>query len=223
VALALGATDQLLKHQVVTLARDFPVDDWLHGIARVKEKMFHWENVLFLSEALGSATRPAMSPLQLPYQPDDSWIALELPDGYVLEGEKLALTAHLAAPFDAAGLQAGLVVDEWTDLLPSKDEVTGLTFHYDQPNTEPPQVMLLLVPPTLGEREGRWKWDDVVAGVRETFDMARKRAVEPAQLDSSPYAQFLPATLMAVTLHQVTLATNLAVNNKIQDDLARLS
>jgi hypothetical protein len=223
VALALGATDQLLKHQVETLKRDFPVDDWLHGIARVKEKLFHWENILFLSDALGSATRPTMSPLQLPFQPNDSWIALELPDDYKLEGEKLAYTVHLATPFNAANLQAGLVVDEWTDLLPSKDEVTGLTFHYDQPNTEPPQVMLLMVPPTLGEREGRWKWDDVVDGVRETFDMARKRAVEPAQLDASPYAQLLPATLMAVTLHQVTLATNLAVNNRVGDDLAKLS
>jgi hypothetical protein len=62
-----------------------------------------------------------------------------------------------------------------------------------------------------------------VGGVRETFAMARKRAVEPAQIDDSPYAQFLPATLMAVTLHQVTIAANLAIGNNVYDDLARRS
>jgi hypothetical protein len=219
-ALAVADTTQLLTHQRDTLGNKFPVDDWLYGIARVKEKMFHWENVVFLTEALGNGNAPALTPLQLPYEPSDSWLALEFPPAYQMETEKLLYTAHFARPFDKAALQAGILVDEWTDVIPGKDEVTGLAFHYDQPNTEPPQAMLLLVPPKL---EGAWKWDDIVGGVRETFDMARKRAVEPAQIDNSPYAQFLPSTLMAVTLYPVTIATNLAISNNVYEDLAKRS
>jgi hypothetical protein len=219
-ALAVADTSQLLTHQRDVLRNKFPVDDWVYGVARVKEKMFHWENTVFLTEALGNAGTPALTPLQLPYEPADSWLALEFPPAYLMEMEKLLYTAHFARPFDKTALQAGVLVDEWTEVMPSKDEVTGIAFHYDQPNTEPPQVMLLLVPPQL---EGAWKWEDIVGGVRETFDMARKRAVEPAQIDDGPYAQFLPSTLMAVTLHPVTIATNLAVSNNIHDDLATRS
>ena len=219
-ALAAADSNELLKYQRDTLGTRFPVDDWLYGVARVKDKLFNWENVVFLTEALGKAAAPNLTPLQLPYQPSDSWLALEFPPAYPLETEKLLYTAHFAKPFDKAALQAGILMDEWTEVIPAKDEVTGLAFHYDQPNTEPPQVMLLLVPPQL---DGAWKWDDIVQGVRETFDMARKRAVEAGHIDNGPFAQFLPATLMAVTLHQVTIATNLAVSNHVHDELARRS
>jgi hypothetical protein len=72
--------------------------------------------------------------------------------------------------------------------------------------------MLLAVPPAL---TGRWRWDDVVATLHETLDGAKMRGVEPSQVDASSYAQFLPATLMAVTLYQITIATNLALNNNV--------
>jgi hypothetical protein len=64
---------------------------------------------------------------------------------------------------------------------------------------------------------GRWNWNDLVETINETLDAAKARAVEPAQVDASPYAQFLPATLMAVTLYQIQIATNLALNNHIYE------
>jgi hypothetical protein len=74
--------------------------------------------------------------------------------------------------------------------------------------------MLLAVPPAL---TGSWSWDDLVATLLETLQAAKSRAVEPAQIDASSYAQFLPTTLMAVTLYQITIATNLALNNRIYE------
>jgi hypothetical protein len=74
--------------------------------------------------------------------------------------------------------------------------------------------MLLAVPPVL---TGNWRWDDLVATLNETLDGAKSRGVDPAQVDQSSYAQLLPATLMAVTLYQITIATNLAINNRIYD------
>jgi hypothetical protein len=56
-----------------------------------------------------------------------------------------------------------------------------------------------------------------MATLNETLDGARARGVEPAQIDASSYGQLLPATLMAVTLYWITIATNLAQNNGIYE------
>jgi hypothetical protein len=200
----------LLDHLKSARGRLFPEDDWLYGLARVRDKLRAWETVVFLSEAF-EQTAPALTPLQLPHRAGDSWLALEFPDDYLFDGDRLLYTPHFAAaPFVAGAPQTGLLLDEWNEVIPGKDEVTGLAFHFDRPNSEPPQAMLLAVPPQL---RGKWVWDDLVAMLHDTLDAARKRAVEPSQVDASNYAQFLPATLTAVTLYQMTIAVNLAANN----------
>jgi hypothetical protein len=70
--------------------------------------------------------------------------------------------------------------------------------------------MLLVVPPA---RTGSWQVDDLVAAVTETFDLARTRLVEPAQLDGTGYAQLLPATVLSATRQPITISTDLAVAN----------
>ena len=70
--------------------------------------------------------------------------------------------------------------------------------------------MLLVVPPA---RTGTWKVDDLVAAIQETLDLARTRAVEPAQIDGTGYAQLLPATVLAAAARPISIATDLAVNN----------
>ena len=45
--------------------------------------------------------------------------------------------------------------------------------------------------------------------------MARKRAVEPAFVDDTALAPFLPATVMAVTLYGLSITANLAANNQV--------
>ena len=98
-------------------------------------------------------------------------------------------------------------------MIPGTTENTGLTFHFDQPNTEPPQVMLLLTPAKF---KGKWEWNDITKTILETFDMAKKRAVDPTLIDQSDYAQLLPATMMGVTEELITISTNLGVNNQIK-------
>ncbi|HEX8149789.1 MAG TPA: hypothetical protein VF591_21595 [Pyrinomonadaceae bacterium] len=199
----------LLRHQRQTLKSDFPLDDWLYGLARVREKLSHWERVLMLARAFGR-TEPELAPAQLPFQPDDHWLGLEFPAGAKLAGDRLLYTAHYAAPFDKAARQCGLLLDEWTEVIPGGEETTGLTFHFDRPNSEPPQTMLLVTPPGPG---GAWAWGDILDAVNETLEMAKKRAVEPAQVDTTPYARFLPATVMAATLYQISIANDLSANN----------
>lgn len=196
---------------------DFPTDHWLYGVARVREKMAHWENMTFFAEAFGKQA-PTFKPVQLPYRTDDRWLALqfrkpgETEKDFTVDADKLLYTAAYTVPFDKMANQCGLLVDEWTEVIPAKQETTGIAFHYDRPNSEPPQVMLLAMPSTL---RGHWEWQDLVDTLRETYEMAKIRAVEPGFVDDTPYARFLPATMMTVTTYLLTISTNLAVNNQM--------
>ncbi len=207
---AFGDRDRLLRNLTAPppagLGLDFPVDDWLHGVARVREKAALWEHVVVSADALETG-EPDLTPIQLPFKADDFWLGLQFPETYESDGEHLAYTAHYAVPFDKTRPQCGLLLDEWTEVIPTVEETTGVAFHFDQPNSEPPQTMLLATSPTL---TGTWRWNDLVDAVRETFDEARLRAVEPTQVDKTPYSRFLPAALMSTTLHPINIGLNLA-------------
>jgi hypothetical protein len=190
-------------------ARDFPVDDWLHGMARVREKPRLWEHTVLLADALlgpggllgtGLLTwpEPQLTPVQLPYVPKDHWLGLEfakdpnLPDQ--LDEDRLLFTAHYAATLNG-DLQCGLLLDEWTEVIPAERETTGVAVHHNGPDSEPPQTMLLVVPPDR-TAAGQWTTTDLVEAVAETFELAKTRAVEPAHLGATAFAHLLPATVL---------------------------
>jgi hypothetical protein len=205
----------VLRHQETTLGRPFPVDEWLYGVARVREAAHDWEQAVQMLEALRPGLSLDLTPVQLPYLPDDHWLGLAFPDTYVFEQDRLLYTAHYPnGIFDKTQHQCGLLLDDWTEVIPSREETTGITFHYDRPNSEPPQSLLLVTPPQF---EGEWQWQDLVDAIHETMNMARLRAVEPEQIRQSAYGTFLPATLSAVTFHPITIAMNLALNNQLLD------
>jgi hypothetical protein len=218
-ALDASKSGELFKFQTDTQKQPFPTDTWLYGVARVREKMRQWEQCVMLSEILSGATLQ-LEPIQLPYQADDSWLALEYPADYAVGGDRLLYTAQYPAGFDPAQPQCGLLLDEWTEVIPGESETTGITFHFDRPNSEPPQTMLLVTPPDF---TGAWQWQDVVDAVTETLDRATKRSVEPTQIDGTNYAPFLPATMMASTLYQISITANLARNNKDYNRLVEAS
>ena len=72
--------------------RRFPVDDWLYGLARVREKLNAWENVAILSEGFGSASAD-FSPVQLPLTADDRWLGLEFDPAKAVLNNRLLYTA----------------------------------------------------------------------------------------------------------------------------------
>ena len=72
---------------------------------------------------------------------------------------------------------------------------------------------MLLVTPS--EFRGQWQWNDLVDALNETLDLAKRRAIEPRHIDASPYAPFLPATIMATQVAQLTIAADLALNNRV--------
>ncbi|WP_280252750.1 hypothetical protein [Nocardia abscessus] len=190
---------------------DFPVDTWLYGIARVRERMHAWEQVVTYAGAFGKP-EPALDALQLPFAEDDRWLGLEFPPEKKPDTERLLYTAHFTAHFDKTAHQCGLLLDEWTETIPAPTVDTGITFHHDRPNTEATQSMLLVTPSVF---RGTWRWNDLVDALNETLDLAKRRAIEPRHVDASPFAMFAPATVIATQASQLTIALDLGLNNKI--------
>lgn len=201
------------------IEREFPIDDWLTGLARVRDKSAALEKASALCDIFGSG-EIALSPLQMPYQPDDIWLGLEFPAEHpvtavpLLEGEKLLYTAHFATSFDPAKAQVGLLLDEWTELVPSRDETAGLAFQFDRPNAEAPQSLILAMPADLNA-EG-WAWDDLVDSVRSAVHLAKLRTVEPEHVQETDYGRFLPALISTITAYPMMPMLNLSYNNAVQ-------
>jgi hypothetical protein len=208
---AFAASGGLFTYLEDFIGTDFPVDTWLYGVARVRDKVRLWEEVVMLAGAFGR-TEPELTPLQLPFIAGDSWLALEFHPTAKPDTDRLLYTAHFAIPFDKTANQCGLLLDEWSEIIPSTEATTGVAFHYDRPNSEAPQTMLLVTAP---EFRGAWQWPDLVDALNETLVLAKLRAVEPRDFESSPYARFLPATIMAVTMGQISISANLALNNSV--------
>ncbi|MFD5521054.1 hypothetical protein [Streptomyces sp. NPDC127066] len=213
--------DQLLHHLVQDVRRDFPVDDWVHGIARVREKPRLWEQAVLVADALRGPggllgdllgwQEPELVPVQLPYRQNDHWLGMEFAAGTQITEDRVLFTAHYAPkPMLGVDRHCGLLLDEWTEVIPAQQETTGIAFHYNGPDAEPPQAMLLVTPP---ERTGNWNADDLLKAVGETLNLAKIRAVEPAHLDTTTYAHLLPATVMSATRRPITISTDLAIAN----------
>jgi hypothetical protein len=205
-------TKYLTDGKPAGIGRDFPVDDWLHGVARVREKMHHWENILLLGEAFQVSQAADLTPLQLPYRAGESWLALEIPEKPVIDSDRLLYTAHFAEPFDQTRPICGLLMDEWTEVIPGTQETTGIAFHFDRPNAEPPQTWLLALPAI---RDGAWSWDELLAAINDTLDSAKRRAIEPVHVDDTAYSAFLPATMSAYTFPEISISNNLLRNVQI--------
>lgn len=207
-----NATANLLNHSLTIGKRTNPQEDWLHGMARVHEKMKHLENCLLLREAFGmNENELSIHPVQLPFKATKyHWLALPFPEADVNleEGNTLLYTTFTAKAALAPGEVCGLLVDEWTELIPAKEEITGITFHYDRPNTEAPQTLLLVEPVQL---RGNWQWNDLVDALTNTLDAARSRGIEPAQIDKTPFSSFLPAILGAESLYPYSIV----LDNKV--------
>ncbi len=197
--------------------RDFPEEDWLHGIARVRDKLHHLENVVLLASGLPGAAAPTLTPVQLPHEDGQPWLAMEVPADFEITSERLLYNVVHDGAFDPAQPLAGLLVDDWTEVIPDRMMTTGVAFHHDRPNAEPPQAWLLALPASF---TGSWSWDELVGAVTETLDAAKLRALEPAHFDATPYAVLLPATHSAWTFPEISISNNLQRNVRLYERVA---
>lgn len=180
------------------------VDEWLQGLSPVRKRVHGWHTVGLLSQALrGNDGLLDLTVVQLPLLPLDGggspevrWLGVEFPDGYAIPDEVLSMVFQLPTAFAPMGLQAGILIDEWTEEIPEKMAHTGIAVHYNNPDSEPAQTCLLAISPN---ETGYWSWDDLMDTIVETFDWAKKRAVDPDLLNTTMFSQVLPATYAAIS------------------------
>lgn len=176
---------------------------WFQRMARVRDGLGRLNDVLVYTEALGHDETLKLSIAQLPHKREDRWVGLPLRPKASLPGGKLALAVQAVTPVDVRQPLAGLLVDEWVEVVPSATETTGLAFQYDQPNSAPPQTILIAVPPEVGAPWTIWSLQKVLL---ETLDLARLRAVDPDALDE--VGHYLPAAYFALNLSGATVSTD---------------
>ncbi len=171
-----------------------PVDDpsldgWLHGVAAVRANAARLARVVTLGDAFGTSVLTG-TPAQLPHVAGDPWFGAEFPAGFRPTSDRLSLVVFGRDALNTqGGPSAGILVDQWSEIIPASEETTGVAIHYDQPDSMPPQCLLVAVPP---ERRGAWRWDELVVTLHETLELAKNRAVELEHLHQDLYGQILP-------------------------------
>jgi hypothetical protein len=213
--------DQLLKYVRDTLNYPLPIEEWLHGISLVRPNMHNFNTVLMLSQTFNQDS-PECSPLQLPFRDNDTWLSIEFPAGTAIVHDTIAMLQCLPQGFQPAATQTGLLIDEWTETLPQKEEVTGIAFNYDQPNSAPPSAILLATTPEI---TGKWQWDNLTDTVLETIERAKLRAVEPDMIDTmGGFATLLPSTISEFSTSKNGISLDYSWNIKfVADMVASLS
>jgi hypothetical protein len=203
-----GELTQAMSAQPTLIATGkLPADEivrrWLMGASRVRPSLDLWRRMSLYSTALGSAAA-SWTVAQLPYRPGDAWVGLPFPaDSGPPRAGLVSLVFNRTAAPAAGGLWNGLMLDEWTEIIPSATTTTAVGLHYRSPAAQAPQAVLLAVPPTLG---GAWDLETLLAIVKETQDLAHVRAVDASLAGS--LGQFLPAALIAYNVLRDTVSTD---------------
>ncbi|PYS22676.1 MAG: hypothetical protein DMF72_12505 [Acidobacteria bacterium] len=227
-ATAAGDRNQLLGHAVAAAPgtnEEEVIEEWLQGLARVRRPLHRWEIVRTLADALSDVSLELL-PVQVPYRAKDSWLAVEFPKldpnntdpddpekKFGISRDTLSIVAHGNSAFQVGIRQSGVLLDDWTEEIPTASETTGISFRFNQPNAMPPQTLLLAVTP---EETGSWDWDDLVGILSDTLHRAKRRAVEPAQLER------LGSTWNAVAPALVSEFSTLARNDVSLDIMTML-
>ena len=185
---------------------ELKIEKWLQGAGKVRGKIGNLTTLATTHDLLLDDTFN-LSPVQLPFDVNGHWAGDEFPEGYSPENDTVSLVLHQSVALDPDADICGLLVDEWTEVIPDKEVSAGITFHYNRPNAMPPQSLLMAVPAKL---DGNWDYEELVDIIHETIDMAKLRALEPNHLLRSVGFQVLPAVMSELT--RFNFSTNLKNN-----------
>ncbi len=213
---ATAALTQALVQGPTPAPTSAQIREWLRISSLVRAPLDRFHRLTMLQRALTGAP-PALTVTQVPYAPSTAWIALPFADeaSRPVSGTLgLALFAANAIPAANASW-SGLLLDEWTELIPSREGNTAVAFHYDDPGAEAPQAVLIAVPPDNSEQ---WSLETVIAVLRETLEAGKLRAVDGDLLGS--LSQLLPATYLAVNARDDTVSVKF--DNKLRKDASIL-
>lgn len=183
----------------------FAVQGWFIQAAQVREGVARLGACISGAEALAGERRLNLSVAQLPFVADERWVGLPVVAGAEIPPGKLSMVVQPLAPIDATQPVCGLLIDEWVEVVPSREETTALAFQYDPPNAFAPQSILVAVPPTPGQA---WTTETLRRVLMDTLDLAKLRAVDLRHLGAA--AQYLPALYLPFNANDDAVSTDLA-------------
>jgi hypothetical protein len=163
---------------------------WLQRMSRVRPAASRLATALLYAEAFAGKALTNLDVAQLPAVDGDRWVAL--PQSTSVASGRLSLAALSLLPVAAGAPVAGLIVDEWVEVLPSAQQITGIAFHQDDPTARAPQTLLLAVRP---DDFPDWTLESLEGTVLEALDLAKLRAVDPDALNA--LGHYLPALFFA--------------------------
>ena len=178
---------------------------WFTRSARVRDPIARLSACLRGAEVLGTGERLALTVAQLPFIAGERWVGLPSAQNEALPAGKVSLVVQATAAFDVTQPLAGLWIDEWIEVVPSREETTAITFQYNPPDACAPQSVLLAVPPAPGED---WSVSAMYRVLAETLDLAKLRAVDSEALVET--GQYLPALFFAFNVKDDAVSTDFA-------------
>jgi hypothetical protein len=178
--------------------------EWLLRSARVRAPLATTSALLHAQEALTGGEGVTLSVAQLPYDASETWVGLPGSGAQPVAPGKISLVMQVSGAFAPAAPLAGLMIDEWTELVPGMSETTAITFQYGLPNNVAPQAILLAVPP---DPNTGWTLGTLHRVLVETLDLAKLRAIDPSLLGAA--SQYLPAIAPAFNANGDTPSADL--------------
>jgi hypothetical protein len=168
------------------------VPNWIRKAAPVRVPVALFRAMSLRANVLGAVAAP-FAVAQLPFAPNALWAALPFADeAHRPPSGRVSIVLQRAAGPAATGAWAGLLVDEWSEIIPSASEQTAVSLQYDHPRAEAPQAMLVAVPPAGG---AVWDFESLLDCVRETLHLAKVRGADLETLGA--IGQIVPALCLA--------------------------
>lgn len=181
------------------------LERWLRQAGRVRAPLDAWRRLEAYVRAAAGKT-PSLGIVQVPHEDGARWVGLPFDDETARPpAGRTSLTLGSYAAPNATAAWTGLFLDDWTELIPLRQDETGVAFHYDSPGAEAPNCMLIAVPPGDGKY---WDVDMLGSVLNQTLDLARIRAVDGQLLGA--LGQALPAAFLAANARNDTVSTTFA-------------
>ena len=183
---------------------------WFQRAARLRPGATRLDTATMLAEILSGQLLLQFKVAQLPVAAGDKWVAL----AGSTSSSRLSMVAFVPGTVTAGAPIAGLMIDEWTEVLPSPQQITGVSFQYTDPVARPPQSILLAVKP---DGFPEWTMEAVEGSVLEALELAKIRAVDPDSLGA--LGHYLPALYFAYNTGATTIETvSIDFNTVLQTD-----
>ncbi len=150
---------------------------WLDAAGRTRPKTAALADVLLRRDIAGDNGSTRLLIAQSPWTNGDRWIATSFTSASKRPPSG-RLSAVILAPagFAATEPVGGLLIDAWTETVPSASRDTAMALRFNNASTRAPQVILLAVSPNPAVA---WTTTTLVDVLRDTLMLARLRVQLP--------------------------------------------